>query len=70
MSKFNKENIIKNSRQLLATMKSMCEYTYTELQALTGFDSVALCYAILQLVNDGKIDQTRQAAGVCYAVSR
>ena len=47
------DSIITNSRLLLEKMRIGCRYTYREL--------LRLCYAILYLLKDGRINQYRDA---------
>ncbi|MDE5920356.1 MAG: hypothetical protein K2G82_01915 [Paramuribaculum sp.] len=53
------ESIITNSRLLLEKMCIGGRYTYPELRRLCNFTEMQLCYAILYLLKDGRINQYR-----------
>lgn len=53
------DSIITNSNTLSSRMRSGCRYTFNELLKICGFTDTQLCFAILRLLKDGKIDQYR-----------
>ncbi len=53
------DSIIRNSRILLEKMCHGYKYTYKELQKICDFTETQLCFAILYLLKDGKIQQYR-----------
>ena len=53
------DSIILNSKLLLEKMCIGCKYTYRELLRICGLTETQLCFAILRLLKDGKINQYR-----------
>lgn len=54
------DTITINSKYLLEKMRLGCKYTYRELLKLCDFTETQLCYAILTLVRDGKMNRYRE----------
>lgn len=51
--------IIQNSSNLLLKMKSDCAYTFRELKSMCGYSETELCFAILYMIQKGKMRQYR-----------
>ncbi len=55
------DSIVKNSNILLNKMYLGCKYTYHELQRICNLSETQLCFAIMNLLRDGKICQYRDS---------
>lgn len=62
----DKPYIRKNSLLLYSKMKTMCSYTFEELQKLVNLGSTELCLALMQLLQEDKISQQRSKEGISY----
>lgn len=65
----NKEMIKKNGGRIIGTMQRMCRYSFEELQRYTRLGSTDLCLALLLLVQESRIEQNRDGAGVYYVLN-
>lgn len=64
----SKEAIKKNSTILYSRMKRMYHYTFEELDRLLNLGSTELCLALIQLLQERKIEQCKDAAGIRYTM--
>lgn len=62
----DKPYIRKNSLLLYSKMKTMCSYTFDELQKLVNLGSTELCLALMELLQENKISQHRDKQGISY----
>ena len=62
----DKAFIRKNSLTLYSRLKTMCSYTFEELQKLVNLNPTELCLALMQLLQEDKISQHRDKQGISY----
>lgn len=60
------DTINRNCTFLVCIMSSGQNYTFKELTALSGFDDVDLCYAILQGIRKCKVAIGRAGKNIVY----
>lgn len=66
--KFNKEAIKTNSKRVCEVMVRMYHYSFAELQKFSKLSSTDLCLALIQLLQEGKIQQDKDEEGIYYSL--
>ncbi|MBQ8224839.1 MAG: hypothetical protein IJZ86_05785 [Bacteroides sp.] len=66
LNKDAKELIKRNSMLLCSLMKQMYHYTFNELQHICQLGDTDLCLAIVRLLQEGKLQQSRNGQNVYY----
>lgn len=65
----NIEKIKKNSGRIIGMMRQMRHYSFEELQYFTRLGSTELCQTLILLVQESKIEQSKDEFSACYALN-
>ncbi len=63
---FSKKDIITNSKNLYSCMRKMNHYSLEELQNMINLKNTDLCLALIQLIQDKKVERGKDKNGVYY----
>lgn len=63
---FSKIDIVNNSKKLYSCMRKMNHYSLEELQNIIKLKNTDLCLALIQLMQDRKVECGKDKNGVYY----